>query len=126
MNPFVSGTSLLLFWSLFVTAHLYFLQQFYYWHLVWLDVGMHVWGGVLLLVSWYYLSNNKIFPKLLSSSKYKPLIIFVIIIVGWEVFKYLIAQSVQANYICDTVIDLAAGLFGGLATFFLYHRYGRK
>ena len=126
MNPFVSGTSILLFWSLFVTAHLYFLQQFSYWHLVWLDTLMHILGGVLLLTSWYYLKNNKIFPKLLSSSKYKPLVFFAIIIVGWEIFKYLIAQSVQANYICDTVIDLAAGLFGGLATFFLYHRYGRK
>lgn len=87
---------------------------------------MHILGGVLLLASWYYLKNNKIFPNFLSSSKFYPLILFVVIIVGWEIFKYLIAPSVQANYVTDTVLDLAAGLFGGLATFFLYHRYGRK
>lgn len=122
MRLFFSGIGLLLTWSLFVTAHLYFLQMFLYWNLVWLDVLMHTWGGMLLVASWYELKRLGVFKFLINKTWIHPLIFLVVMMIVWEVFKYMIADVVSQNYELDTVIDLASGLTGGLITFFWFRK----
>ncbi len=122
MKLLFSGIGLLLSWSLFVTVHLYFLHFFLYWHLDWLDTLMHIWGGMLLVTSWYELKRLKVFAPLVSKAWWHPLLFLLLVIVFWEVFKYLIADVVSQNYELDTVIDLGAGLFGGLITFYWFSR----
>jgi hypothetical protein len=123
MRLFFSGVGLLLSWSLFVTAHLYFLQLFLYWHLAWLDILMHTWGGMLLIASWYELRRLELFRTLANRVRLHPLIFLGVVMIGWEVFKYLIADTLSQNYELDTVIDLGSGLFGGLIIFYWFrHR----
>ena len=122
MHLLFSSVGLLLSWSLFVTVHLYFLQFYLYWHLGWLDILMHVLGGILLVASWYELKRLKAFPALLSRTWFHPLIFLIVVILAWEVFKYLIADVIKQNYELDTVIDLVAGLLGGLISFYWFGR----
>ena len=120
MRLLFSGLGLLLSWSLFVTAHLYFLQLFLYWHLAWLDVLMHIWGGMLLVASWYELKRLGVFKSLINKTWFHPILFLVVVIVCWEIFKYLIADVVSQNYELDTVIDLGSGLLGGLITYYWF------
>lgn len=120
MKLLFAGVGLLLSWSLFVIAHLYFLQLFLYWHLSWLDIMMHIWGGMLLIASWYELKRLPVFKSLIAKSHLHPLLFLVIVMVGWEVFKYIIVDTVGQNYEIDTVLDLLSGLSGGLVIFYWF------
>lgn len=120
MRLFFSGIGLLLTWSLFVTAHLYFLQTYLYWNLVWLDVLMHTWGGMLLVASWYELRRLGVFRFLINKAWFHPLIFLLVVMIVWEVFKYLIGGVVSESYELDTVIDMISGLVGGLIVFYWF------
>lgn len=112
--PFVRKTLLIGAAALFAVAHLFFLRTFLYWEYEYLDLGMHVAGGVLLVALWYEFFSG------FWSHRYAALWVLVMTIVAWEIFKYLIGSTVIDNYAIDTVTDLLAGLGGGLATFWCY------
>jgi hypothetical protein len=122
MRLLFSGVGLLLSWSLFVVAHLYFLQFFLYWHFYWLDILMHIWGGILLVASWYELKRLVVFKSLINKTWFHPILFLVVMMVAWEIFKYLIVDTVGQNYEIDTVMDLGSGLFGGLSIFYWFRR----
>lgn len=99
---------------IFALAHLFFLKTFFYWEYEYLDLAMHVAGGLLIVALWYE------FFTFFRSNRYTPLFVLVTVIVSWEIFKYLIGSTVQSNYAIDTVTDVLAGLCGGLASFLFY------
>jgi hypothetical protein len=103
--------------ALFAVAHLFFLRTYLYWEFGLLDIFMHVWGGILIIVAWY-----ELIPSLRSwpVSRLAPLCALLILAFSWEVFKYLIGGTVADNYARDTVTDIVAGLGGGLAAFYAY------
>lgn len=110
---------LVLGWLFFCVAHLFFLKFFLYWNLAWLDTLMHLWGGVLLVSTWYrFLAHKK------SVNRFNhPLLILFAFIIAWEIFKYAIGSTVSDNYVFDTALDIVAGFSGGLITFFYKERY---
>jgi hypothetical protein len=116
--------SLLLFgqWAIFAFLHSVFTKYFLYWEVLMLDTAMHLWGGYLLVTTWLAVQrSHRLSNWHTKLPKYLPIFLFLLVIVGWEIFKYYIRSTVFEGYIVDTVTDLLAGLFGGLAAFW-YHR----
>jgi hypothetical protein len=108
---------LLLVSAVFAAAHLFFLRTYLYWEYDLLDVGMHIWGGLLIVVAWYEASS---LWRGRFTSPYAPLIVLLTLALVWEIFKYLIGGTVADNYAVDTATDILAGLGGGLAAFYAY------
>lgn len=100
--------------ALFAVAHLFFLRTFFYWEYEYLDLGMHVAGGILIVALWYEFFSG------FWSNRYAPMVVLLVMVVAWEIFKYLIGSTVTDGYAIDTATDLLAGLSGGLATFWCY------
>jgi len=103
--------------AVFAAAHLFFLRTYLYWEYDLLDVGMHIWGGVLIVAAWYEVSS---LWRGRFTSPYASLVVLLTLALVWEVFKYLIGGTVADNYAVDTATDILAGLGGGLAAFYLY------
>lgn len=110
-----------LMWLFFVTAHYIFSLLFLYWTFWWLDIIMHTWGAALIIYTWFLLDKLAIFPKTFSLRLFQPILCLVYLMVGWEVFEYLIGNVAinRGNYILDTTIDIVIGLGSGLITFWL-------
>lgn len=111
---------LLLLWVVFVVAHATFVYFFLYWYISPLDIVMHGGGGALLVVTWYTIARAGLFAALLRRSVLHPLCVLIAAIVIWEIFKYAIGSVVAKDYLLDTVIDVVAGLGGGVAAFSVY------
>ena len=107
-------------WSLFALAHGYFVAHSSYWYIEWLDLCMHTWGGLLLILSWYFARGVGLFSAFFKSRVAHPLFFLVFLMIGWEVFKYAIGSIVSDAYVLDTVLDLLFGSLGGLIGFFLF------
>lgn len=83
----------------------YALQYYWYWTYWWLDIAMHVAGGVVLglLVAIY---GSQRFVLVLGG--------VLIIGIAWEVFEFVLGLSVtEPNFVSDTVVDLVMDLLGG-------------
>lgn len=108
-------------WLFFLICHLIFTKYFLYWTLWWLDIFMHTFGAGLIIYTWFSLFKLTIFSRLFSSSLLHPILVLSYLMIGWEVFEYLIgnANINRGNYILDTTIDLLVGLSSGLITFWL-------
>lgn len=111
---------LFLSWVVFVAAHAVFVYFFLYWYVSLLDIVMHVGGGALLVATWYTIARAGLFASLLSRPVFHPLCVLIAAIVIWEIFKYAIGSVVAEEYLLDTVIDVVAGLSGGVAAFLVY------
>ncbi len=107
-------------WSLFALAHGYFVAHSSYWYIEWLDLLMHTWGGLLLILSWYFIHKVGLFPIFFKHTLAHPLLFLVAAMAGWEVFKYAISSIVSDAYVLDTVLDLTFGALGGLIGFWLF------
>lgn len=110
-----------LMWLFFAIAHFIFIKLFLYWTFWWLDIIMHTWGAALIIYTWFLLDKLAIFPKTFSLRLFQPILCLVYLMVGWEVFEYLIGNVAinRGNYILDTTIDIVIGLGSGLITFWL-------
>lgn len=81
------------------------LGNYLYWRYVWLDVPMHLLGGLTIGVFLVPLIGN-----------FKPhlyVLGFVAIAVGWEVFEYMLVARREANFVFDTALDLLMDAVGG-------------
>ncbi len=107
-------------WALFALAHGYFVAHSSYWYIEWLGLLMHTWGGLLLILSWYFIRKVGLFPAFFRYKLVHPLLFLVAAMVGWEVFKYAIGSIVSDKYVLDTILDLTFGALGGLIGFLLF------
>ncbi len=96
---------------LLLTLHLYALENYLYWYYRWLDIPMHILGGVAigaLLIN--YLGARR-------ALLYFTLMFGVVVI--WEVFENVESISTgQPDYWFDTAYDMINGLIGAVLTFF--------
>ncbi len=103
------------------------IENSWYWLYWWMDVLMHVFGG--LLIGLLALAFHSYFSLDRST---KNLFVFVIVLVlvigvGWEIFEYTTNVFVAEEPFPDAFHDLFADLAGGLFSFVIgYLIYGAK
>lgn len=92
-------------------THTWALTDYLYWYFVWLDVPVHLLGGLTL--GMFLISFSRTFrPRLFAVG-----IAFVIL--GWEVFEVLIGTGREINYAFDTSLDILMGTLGALLAYVL-------
>ncbi len=85
------------------------LADFWYWRYPWFDLPMHYLGGLAvsaLLIA--FLERHK--PRAF-------MLLFALVIIGWEVFEYVFGIPREENYALDTVLDLIIGSLGALTMY---------
>lgn len=100
--------------SLLAVSHVLALKLSLYWQYLWLDIPMHMLGGLLasLGVFTIYDLYHK-FPKRLLLPI--PVLLFVLVVaLAWEVYELQIGIPVESGYAVDTAIDLIVGMLGGV------------
>jgi uncharacterized membrane-anchored protein len=88
-----------------------------YYELPWLDIPMHVLGGIG--ISFFYLAVEKYRKKTIS---YKKLLVFYLIIaIGWELYEIVkdTIHSLPWNSTSDTVSDVINGWVGVCVGYFI-------
>jgi glycopeptide antibiotics resistance protein len=95
-------------------AHLLALEFFLYWRYLWLDMPIHVLGGMVAALG--YLSARDFLPSLPPRyfSLWMTLAFVLAVAVTWEIFEVRIGIIFEeVDYVLDTIIDLCLGLCGG-------------
>ena len=102
--------SLIFLLVLFLISHYIFEPTYLYHELVWLDIPMHVLGGLgvgLLFISLAELKHKRLPPSLL-------IFLFMFVAVSWEIYEYergVMVYDGLYKYL-DTVKDLVMGSIG--------------
>lgn len=91
--------------------HSFALATYLYWYYVWLDVPVHLLGGLTLAMVFIGIET-----------RFRPIafVLFMIaVIVGWEVFEFFIGTPQEANFIFDTSLDILMGALGAVLAYLL-------
>lgn len=121
-NPFNIPTIIAYYVFLFCTTYLGSIASFYL-HYNWWDSALHLYKGVF--VGCIGITLIKVFIRKSVSPEISRWIIFLFVVslaviagILWEVYEFLgdqfITQTMQRGGNTDTMIDLIAGLIGGL------------
>ena len=78
----------------------------------WFDVAPHFMGGVVSAAAFLYLSVY--IPRINRTS-------FVVagtvsVLLGWEVFEYIVGLFAEPQYLFDTSVDIFMGILGALCS----------
>lgn len=136
LNRILSGKFLTGFLLAILVFHSFALYYHWYWRVWWLDVPLHMLGGVWLtvFVFWFLRTYKKDLLYGINDFELLILVIGVIALVGvfWEFYEFfedLIFKSdsdwvlrLQVGYV-DTLKDLADDILGGLIAFFSLRRF---
>lgn len=90
--------------ALLASIHLYALPHFWYWYYPWLDLPVHLLGGMFMATA-----------VIGVLGKYRPGVFLAAVVagsLGWEVFELLINVDREANFALDTSLDLLMDTFG--------------
>ena len=91
--------------------HYFALTEYLYWYYVWLDVPVHFLGGLTLAM---------LCIGLLRSFRPVSFVLFMsVVVVGWELFEFVIQTEREANFFFDTALDLLMGSLGALGAYLL-------
>ena len=91
----------------------YALEYYWYWTYWWLDIAMHLAGGVVLglLVTTY---GSRRFVFVLGG--------VLLIGLAWEAFEFALGLSItEPNFVSDTVVDLVMDLLGAALAYGMIH-----
>ncbi len=89
-----------------------------YWRFWWLDIPMHMFGGVIVALGLFTLRDLRIIPN--SFLKLVPVLAFVFFVaLVWEGYELLIGIPIESDYVIDTVTDLAMGLLGAIVGYII-------
>ena len=97
--------------SLLAILHTWALSAFLYWKFVWLDVPVHLLGGLTLgmvLIAVLQVFRPWVFVGLMF-----------VVVIGWEVFELSIGIPREANFYFDSALDVLMGAVGGTVAYFL-------
>lgn len=109
-------TRVALFLSTIVTiaiVHIVSIEFFLYWKYLWLDIPMHILGGVACafafsILPFFHLHISSVY----STRRYYILFAFIVGFL-WEVFEYSAGISVgEPGFVIDTCTDLVMDVFG--------------
>jgi hypothetical protein len=117
MEKLYNSLSLIFFWVLFIMANLVFNKIHLYDYFYWLDIGMHIWGGMMFIWSWYHFHTDGGFRKMIYKPFVHPLLALGILVVGWELYRFLLKNIIVEDYALDTTIDILVGLSGGIIAY---------
>ena len=101
--------------STLAIAHITAIQFFLYWKYFWLDIPMHILGGVCVALGISVLPLFRIqLPK-----RYETVFIYCVVTlavgIAWELFEILIGIPVtEEGFFVDVSIDLGMDVLGGL------------
>ncbi|MFN3188045.1 MAG: hypothetical protein ACK42D_00665 [Candidatus Paceibacteria bacterium] len=110
----VIGIQLLVTHAIATTLYLY-------WAVWWMDIMMHLLGGVWLVCAWRSLIDMKVISQKWWSMKIAlPILIGVMVV--WEIFGVYVEQGFKPGYVADTVGDMVCGILGTLIGFWLLRR----
>ncbi len=112
---------LALLWIFFILIQYVSTYFSLFWYFWWLDIIMHVYGGVLIVSSWFMVKSLGAFESIVGKNDHRALLLLGITIVVWEIYEYTFGLITPVGYPVDTVMDLLVGFGGGLAAFFLFH-----
>lgn len=106
--------------QLFVT-HVIATELYLYWSVWWMDIVMHLLGGIWLACAWRSLIDFEYLSEKWWSVKFMVPILFFLMIL-WEVFGIYVEQGFKAGYVTDTVGDLLCGIVGAVVGYYLLRR----
>jgi len=94
------------------------MHLFLYWHIWWFDILVHTLGGVVVALGLFALRDLRVFPNTwLRLIPVTALVICIALI--WEGFELVAGIPNAGNYVTDTLIDVAVGVFGGVLGYFI-------
>ena len=128
-----SGNTILrtLFILVWVLALIHIAAESYYWYWTyrWLDIPMHLLGGVWLGLGVLWLRNHTqyvrhLWDRIPLHNVGIALLAGVCVGLVWEGYEYVVWQYVgtglPAQYVQDTVLDVLMDSVGAVAGYFLY------
>jgi hypothetical protein len=90
--------------ALLASVHVFALDHFWYWYFPWLDVPVHLLGGLFM--------GTAVIGVL---GQYRPRTFLVVVMlgaVGWELFELGINFTRELNFVFDTALDLLMDAIG--------------
>ena len=90
--------------ALLAGVHLYALPHYWYWYFPWLDVPVHLLGGLFM--------GTAVVGVL---GRFRPRIFLIVVTVGavgWELFELGINYTREINFVFDTALDLLMDAIG--------------
>ena len=90
--------------ALLASVHLYALPHFWYWHYPWLDLPVHLLGGMFMATAVIGVLGRS-----------RPKLFFLAVLggaLGWELFEFVINADPEANFVLDTSFDLLMDTLG--------------
>lgn len=120
------STRIVFFLSSFATLaalHLVFVTFSVYDHLDWLDILVHLFAGAVVGLGLLSLSDFSVrYLRHLRQHTVSGGLLFFIVL-AWEVFGYLyLGSSARPDYLSDTIVDIVAGLGGGIIGLYIGRR----
>lgn len=100
----------IIFGVTFATTHVIAEWLRLYWHYGWLDMPMHILGGIVLM--FMFASLRQMSPTLKRLPSYLSAIGFSAALIGWEVFGILRYGGLKPDFWSDTLGDLVCGITG--------------
>ena len=101
-------------------THAAALHFFLYWQYPWLDIPVHILGGIV--VAFAFLLVPSFYPEIAQRYMTLPWILVGVLIIGlsWELFEIMLGiPLIEKNFEADMVLDLCMDLFGGGIGYFL-------
>jgi hypothetical protein len=105
--------------SILAVVHILATSLYLYWQIWWLDIPMHLLGGITVVLGFATAWNFSVplAHKLLTW--YGSLLGVFVVAVCWEVFQYLITETLKPDYVVDTLTDILCGLIGGVVGWYI-------
>jgi hypothetical protein len=99
-----------LFGIVFATIHTIAEWLALYWRYTWLDIPMHILGGIVIVLM--LASMRQILPMFARLSTGALCIVLVTVLVVWELFGILRYGGLKPGFALDTTLDILCGLLG--------------
>ncbi len=111
--------------SVMAIAHSVFSAFFLYWSYPWIDVPMHLLGGMVVALGFLT------YVPLARMRTRRPLLVTLgaVLVVGcaWEVFEFHSGITLTERLpVLDTALDLVCDLLGGMAGYVCVQRIGKR
>lgn len=105
--------------SVLAGLHYLALEFFLYWHYTWLDIPMHLLGGIVAALAVFTLYDFKICIPRRLLHVFPVWLLSLVVILAWEVFKLYAGKEIDEDFVIDTIVDVVVGSLGSIIGFFI-------